>query len=107
MSDKPDSPARVEPLPITVMPGSSERAPFIFFDGSYCFGTHAGVIQLELGTNVLMPSMGGARIDVLATAHLRCSPAAAISLREAIDKALGLQQQGAAQFAEPVGSKPN
>jgi hypothetical protein len=91
-----------------VAPGTSELAPFVYFDGVPTFGIHNGAIQIELAANTLLPEGKGVKIDVMITAHLRCSPAAAIGLRETIDKALALLQQGQQQVAQPAqGSKPN
>jgi hypothetical protein len=91
---------------IRVAPGSSEVAPFIYFDGIPTFGIHNGAIQIELAANTILPEGKGIRIDVVMTAHLRCSPAAAIELRNAIDKTLVLLQQGQQQVAQPSpGSK--
>ena len=93
---------------IRIAPGSSELAPFVYFDGVPTFGIHSGAIQIELAANTLLPEGKGVKIDVLITAHLRCSQAAAIALREAIDKTLALLEQGQQQVAQPAhGSKPN
>lgn len=93
---------------IKLAPGSSERAPFIYFDGAATFGTNSGAIQIELAANTLVPEGKGVRIDVLVTAHLRCSPGAAMGLRDAIEKSLAMLSQGQEQVAAPApGSKPN
>jgi hypothetical protein len=91
-----DAPA-TSPGGVTISTASSERAPFVYFDGVSCFGHHNGAIQIELAANLLMPVGAGVRIDVIQTAHLRCSPAAAIVLREALDKALAMMQQAQPQ----------
>jgi hypothetical protein len=96
----------VEVPGVRIAPGSSESAPFIYFDGVPTFGIRNGAIQIELAANT--PDGKGVKIEVVMTAHLRCSPAAASSLRETIDKALALLQQEQQQVAEPAqGSKPN
>jgi hypothetical protein len=77
---------------IKIAAGSSEQAPFIYCDGVVTYGVNNGAIQLELGANTIMPEGLGTRTDVLVTAHLRCSPAAAMGLRDAIDKALAMLQ---------------
>jgi hypothetical protein len=103
------NPVPPSPGGLKIAPGSSELAPFIYFDGVPTYGVNAGAIQLELAANVLLPDgSGGVKVDLLITAHLRCSPMGAAGLREAIDKALTLVQQGAQQVAAPApGSKPN
>lgn len=93
---------------VTISPTSAERAPFIYFDGVSCFGHHNGTIQIELATNLLMPVGAGVRIDVIQAGHIRCSPAAATALREALDKALTMFQQGQGQIqAEPIPAIKN
>jgi hypothetical protein len=82
---------------VTVSAASAERAPFVYFDGVSCFGHHNGAIQIELAANLLMPLGPNVRVDIIQTGHLRCSPAAAIALREALDKALAMLQQGQQQ----------
>ena len=91
---------------IKIALGSSERAPFIYCDGVALYGINGGIIQLELAANTIMAEGAGTRTDVLITAHLRCSPGAAIMIRDSIDKALALPSQQMAM--EPIpGSKPN
>lgn len=101
MSDEPKTGG------IKVAPSSSEQAPFIYFDGVVTYGVNAGAIQLELAANTLVPDGPAIRTDVLITAHLRCSPVAAMSLRNSIDKALTMR--GLQQAIEPIAppSKPN
>jgi hypothetical protein len=89
----PDAPA-TNPGGVIVSTASSERAPFVYFDGASCFGHHNGTIQIELAANLLLPIGAAVRVDVIQTAHLRCSPAAAMALREALDKALSMYHQG-------------
>ena len=93
-----DNPSPTSPVPgaIKIAPGSSELAPLIYFDAAPTYGVNNGAIQVELAASTVLPDgSGGVRIDVLITANLRCRPPAAISLREAIDKALEMAQQGA------------
>jgi hypothetical protein len=91
---------------IKIATGSTEQAPFIYFDGVVTYGVNFGIIQIELAANILSPEGKGVRTDVLITAHLRCGPTAAIALRESITKALEMPQVDMA--IQPVaGSKPN
>ncbi len=92
---------------VTISNGSAERAPFIYFDGVSCFGHHNGAIQLELAAHLLMPVGPGVRVDVIQTAHLRCSLAAALALREALDKSIAMMQQGQAQPVENIPAIKN
>jgi hypothetical protein len=105
MADNPDAPATRPGIKIAA--GSSEQAPFIYFDGVSCFGTNGGTIQIELGANTLTPEGSGVKVDVLLTAHLRCSPAAAITLRDSIDKALAMLKQGQNQTAQSISVLKN
>ena len=98
MADSSDS--VVETPGVIIAPGSSESAPFIYFDGVPTFGIRNGAIQIELAANTILPDGKGVKIDVVMTAHLRCSPAAASSLRKTIDKALALLQQEQHQFVD-------
>jgi hypothetical protein len=94
--------------PIKIAPGTSELAPFIYFDGVPTFGSHNGTIQMELAANTILPEGKGVKIDVVITGHLRCNPAAATELRNTIDRVLAMLEQGQQQVAEPApGSKPN
>ncbi len=53
--------------PITKSPGikialgSSEQAPFIYFDGVATYGVNNGAIQMELAANTIMPEGTGTR----------------------------------------------
>ena len=91
---------------IKIAASSSEQAPFVYFDGVPTYGVHAGVLQLELGANTVMPEGTGTRTDVLITAHLRCSPQAALNLRDAINRIL--EMAGVDQTNQPIpASKAN
>jgi hypothetical protein len=73
------------------VPVGSERAPFVFFDAVVTYGSSAGEVQLELGAHtVIATAEGGLRREIVITAHLRCSQAAARDLRDTLDKALEL-----------------
>ena len=77
------------PTASTATLAADNNAPFIYFDAAVSYGVLNGAIQIELMANVLIPTPdGGVRADGTFTAHLRCSPVAAASLRNAIDKAI-------------------
>jgi hypothetical protein len=95
------------PPGIKVAAGSSELAPFIFFDGVVPYGISNGVIQLELAANTLVPAGEVVRTDVFIVAHLRCSPAAANGLRDAVEKALAMPQQQSQMIEPTPSSKPH
>lgn len=97
-----------EPPPPTVK--GTHSAPFIYFDAAPSYGVMAGTIEIELVARILIPSLDPhPKSEVVATAHLRCSPAAAESLRDAVDKVLGLykqlQEQAGAATATAAASK--
>jgi hypothetical protein len=89
------------PTQAEVTPGfrDSDSAPFVYFDTTATFGVLAGVIQIELVSRTLVPTTdGGVKREFRVTGRLRCSPAAARYLREAIDKTLDMvtkEQEGA------------
>jgi hypothetical protein len=63
-----------------------------------------GAIQIELASRVLIPTPDGkVTPEFICTGHLRCSPAAAMLLREALDKALQMLQQPMQQQAVATG----
>jgi hypothetical protein len=74
---------------VQISQSSAESAPFIYFDEVVTAGVHQGNIRLELGASTAIPTADGqAKTVRIITAHLRCSPPAAIALRKAIDNAL-------------------
>lgn len=83
---------------------NSDDAAFVYFDNAPAYGVLMGAIQVELSANVLLPVAkdGGIAVQEVVTAHLRCSPAAALALRTALGKALEMIQNS--QNAPPQGS---
>ena len=67
---------------------NSSAPEFIYFDGAPTFGVYGGAIQVELASRVLIPAGGNVDVEFVINAHLRCSPAAALELRSALEKAL-------------------
>lgn len=66
---------------------------FVYFDGVSAFGHLNGAIQIELVANALDTAEDGTvEVRRVTTAHIRCSPAAAADLAQAIGKALEMQQ---------------
>lgn len=65
------------------------EAPFVYFDFVPTYGVLEGAIQIELAARTLVPGVGSnVPIEVVCTAHLRCSPMAAAVLRDTLTKAL-------------------
>ena len=86
------------PLPTETIPAkhgevsaiASATAPFLYFDGVPNFGVNNGIVNLTLEA-LRFQSVGGAiRTDRIIVAHVRCSSAAATSLRDSINGALQL-----------------
>jgi hypothetical protein len=68
-------------------------APFVYFDLAPTYGILAGAVQIELASRILLPTAGGVMVKFIATGRLRCSPAAAGHLRDAINESLRLLEQ--------------
>lgn len=83
IDDNPDKPA----LP----PMRRDASPnIVYFDIAPAFGIMGGAIQIELASRILHPDGAKVMIEFVTNGHLRCSPAAAVDLRNAIDKALAM-----------------
>jgi hypothetical protein len=79
-------------------------APFIYFDMAPSFGVMAGAVQIELASRILIPNAsGGVDVKFIATAHLRCSPAAAQNLRSALEATLKMFEQPQEQPSVAAG----
>jgi len=86
--DNPNAPIKKRQQPVQVSDSSAESAPFIYFDTVLSAGVHQGNVRLELGASTVIPTADGeAKTVHVITAHLRCSPSAAVTLRSAIDNA--------------------
>ena len=71
-----------------------DTAPFVYFDISPAHGIMGGAIQIELAARILNAvSDGSVEIKFITTGRLRCSPTAALNLRNAIDAALKMLEQ--------------
>jgi hypothetical protein len=69
-------------------------APVLYFDIVSAYGTMHGIIEAELATRVLLPKTDGTTdVKFLSCGRLRCSPTAALQLRNALDAALRMQEQ--------------
>ena len=80
---------------------SGGAAPLIYFDIIGAYGTMNGSIELELATRILVPKPDGTtEVRFLSTGRLRCSPAAAVNLRNGLDAALKMLEQS--QQPNPV-----
>jgi hypothetical protein len=86
MADNPETrPHEGAIIPVSDVP----HAPFIFYEGAAALGFTNGVVNLTLSANRTLIGADGATVnDQVVTAYLRGNILAAISLRDAIDKAL-------------------
>jgi hypothetical protein len=62
--------------------------PYIFFEGAPNFGFANGIVNITLAATRHLIQDGAAFSDIVAVAHLRCNPLAALELRNALDSAL-------------------
>jgi len=71
-----------------------DTTPTIYFDLAPTFGVFSGAIQIELFARTLTPHPDGPIVtEFIGAAHLRCSPAAAARLRDAINEVLKMFEQ--------------
>jgi hypothetical protein len=71
-----------------------DTAPIISFDMAPAHGIMGGQVQIELACRILnAQSDGSVEIKFITSGRLRCSPVAALSLRDAIDAALKMLEQ--------------
>jgi len=69
-------------------------APYVYFDRVAAHGVIGGAIQLELASRTLIPLPdGGVEVRFATSGRLRCSPAAAIQLRDAAIAVLKMHDQ--------------
>ncbi len=82
---------------------SGGAAPLVYFDIIGAFGTMNGSIELELATRILIPKQDGStEVRFLSTGRLRCSPTAAVNLRNGLEAALKMVEQS--QQPNPVAA---
>ncbi len=87
MADNPDP--KLGEVAVVIPVNDVPHAPFIFYEAAPAFGHTNGVINLTLSANrTCVGPDGAARNDLVVVAYLRGNIPAALSLREAIDKAL-------------------
>ena len=80
-----------------------DTVPFIYFDLAPAYGFMAGIVEVELAARSLIPAPDVTTAEIVTTARLRCSPAAAITLRDALNKTLEIATQFREQAA-PLGA---
>jgi hypothetical protein len=89
---------------------NTAAAPFVYFDNAPVFGGFAGHVEVELAARILMPTPGtdgraGVNSDMACTAHLRCSPAAAMHLISALTEALKMLPKLQSEAPETESTK--
>ena len=86
MSDESEAPPRLGTSSGVVYTDSA-AAPIIYFDGVSCHGAMHGVVEIELAARIMAPTMdGNVHMSFVPAARLCCSPAAAASLLDSIQK---------------------
>jgi hypothetical protein len=76
---------------VAIPVSDTPHAPFIFYEGAPAFGHTNGVINLTLSASrTCIGPDGATKNDLVVVVYLRGNLQAALSLREAIDKALVL-----------------
>ena len=82
------------PPAVLVYEDTGAMAPVVYFDIVAAYGTMNGGIEAELATRILLPRTDGTTdVKFLSSGRLRCSPTAAIQLRNALDAALKMLEQ--------------
>lgn len=94
MADRPNAPAQVF---AAVQSGAT--SPVIYADGVAAFGLTSGVVQIELFSIFLTPTLTGTERESMSVAHLRLSMNALAALKDAI--------QGIEAMLAPADGKPN
>jgi hypothetical protein len=87
-----------DPQPMSALYENIATAPIVYFDLVAAHGMVGGAIEIELACRHLIPNRsGGVDVKLATSARIRCSPAAAMTLKTAIDNSLVMLQQNAAQ----------
>jgi hypothetical protein len=96
MANKADKPSPQPETAAPLMVKDVHHAPIIYFEGAPNFGNNFGIINVTLAASRHLQEGEAVITDVVAVAHLRCSVAAAVDLRRALDDALllGIPAQG-------------
>jgi hypothetical protein len=73
-------------------------AAFVYFDIAPAWGIFNGAVQVELASRTLVPGPGEqVEIKFITTGRVRCSPAAARHLRNALDACLKMLEEPQSQ----------
>jgi hypothetical protein len=79
---------------------NASAAPFVYFDNAPLYGIAGLGIEVELTANSIVPKSDGlvAR-EAVCVSHLRCSPQAALTLIDSLQKALEMHNKNLAALA--------
>jgi hypothetical protein len=86
---------------------NSPQAPFIYFDSAPVRGSFNGTIEVELSTRTLLPKPDGSvAAEAVCVAHLRCTPASAQGLIDALKQALEFHAKQVQEFVAQEHEPP-
>src|SRR5258708_20353066 len=75
-----------------------DTAPIVYFDIAPAHGVIGGAVQIELAVRILNAgSDGSVETKFITTSRLRCSPTAALNLRNATDASLRMMLENPQQ----------
>jgi hypothetical protein len=97
------------PPPVTlVYEDTGAAASLVYFDIVGAYGIMHGTVEIELATRILIPAPNGLTdVKFLSSGRLRCSPTAAVNLRNALDSALKMLETPQPQHDPVAASKLN
>lgn len=79
---------------------NASAAPFVYFDNAPLYGIAGLGIEVELTAAAIVPKSDGAVLrEAVCVGHLRCSPQAAMTLIDSLQKALEMYNKQMAALA--------
>lgn len=79
---------------------NASAAPFVYFDNAPLYGVAGMGIEVELTAASIVPKGEGAVMrETVCVAHLRCSPHAAVTLIDSLQKAVQMYKDKQAELA--------
>ena len=93
-----------EPQDAPLIYKNVDAAPILYFDLVPTHGVLGGAVQIELAARTISPRGDGVGtiVEFVTVGRLRCTAAAALALRDALNQSLGMLQQPAAPQPTPA-----